>query len=90
MSETTQLIKKSIAFRARYRVESRKLVAPFQVVPHTANRGGDPVKSLRTRQLVCDILRDGYDPIEANTNGVLVEVKPAAAGGERPELSRVL
>ena len=26
-------------------------------------------------------LKDGYDPIVANSNGVLVEVKPAAARG---------
>ena len=82
MSEAnTQVIKQSLAFRARFRVESKRAVTPFQVVPHPDNRGGDPVKSLRTQQLISDILRSGYDPTEANSNGVLVEEKPAAAGG---------
>ena len=78
---TRQIIKRSIAYRARFRVESKKVVAPFQIVPHPQNRGGDPVKSLRTQQIMYDILKDGYDPIDANSNGVLVEEKPAVAGG---------
>ena len=79
--KTKQIIKQSIAYRARFRVESKKSVVPFQVVPHPQNRGGDPVKSLRTQQIIYDIMRDGYDPVDANSNAVLVEVKPAAAGG---------
>ena len=79
--KSRQIIKKSIAFRARFRVESKKVVTPFQVVPHPSNRGGDPVKSLRTQQIIYDIMKDGYDPVDANSNGVLVEEKPAAAGG---------
>ena len=78
--KTTQIIKRSIAYRARFRVESKRVVSPLQIVPHPQNRGGDPVKSLRTQQIISDIMRDGYDPIDANSNGVLVEVKPAAAG----------
>ena len=78
---TRQIIKRSIAYRARFRVESKKVVAPFQIVPHPQNRGGDPVKSLRTQQIIHDIMKDGYDPIDANSNGVLVEEKPVVAGG---------
>ena len=49
------------------------------VVPHPKNRGGDPVKSLRTMQLTA-IIVEGYDPIEANSNAVAVEDKPVVAG----------
>ena len=79
--QSRQIIKQSIAFRARFRVESKKVVVPFQIVPHPRNRGGDAVKSLRTRQLIYDIKIDGYDPFDANSNGVLVEEKPVVAGG---------
>ena len=66
MSEnnTIQIIKKGIALRAKYRVEQGdtptiKVFAPPLVVPHGKNRGGDPVKSLRTRQLSGTIACDG-------------------------------
>ena len=81
--DTTKIIKRSIAYRARFRVESKKVVAPFQIVPHPQNRGGDPVKSLRTKQIIYDIMKDGYDPIDANSNGVLVEEKFLVAGGSK-------
>ena len=78
----TQIIKQSIAFRAKYRVEeSKKTMSPLLIVPHPKNRGGDPVKSLRTTQLNGTITVEGYDPIEANGNGVAVQDKPAVAGG---------
>ena len=51
------------------------------MVPHPRNRGGDPVKSLRTMQLNGTIVKEGYDTVEANTNAVAVEEKPALAGG---------
>ena len=54
------------------------------VVPHPKNRGGDPVKSLRTMQLTA-IIVEGYDPIEANSNAVAVEDKPVVAGQEASE-----
>eukprot|EP00959_Pyramimonas_sp_CCMP1952_P041230 862443-Pyramimonas_sp.AAC.1 len=71
------VIKQPIAFRARFRFESKKVVPPFEVVPHPVNRGGDPVNLLRTQELIRSIFKDGYDPIEANSNGALVEIKPA-------------
>ena len=73
-------IKVSLCYRAKYKL-FRKKVPPMLVVPHPKNRGGDPVKSLRTQQIIYDIFKDGYDPVDANSNGVIVEVKPAAAGG---------
>ena len=79
MSEnnTIQIIKKGIALRAKYRVEQGdtptiKVFAPPLVVPHGKNRGGDPVKSLRTRQLSGTIACDGCDPIEGCGNAVAV------------------
>ena len=49
---------------------------PSLAVPHFMNRGGDPVKSIRTIQLSGEIARDGFDPIEANANAVAVEDNP--------------
>ena len=49
---------------------------PLLVVPHPKNRGGGPVKSLRTKQLHGTVAVNGYDPIEANVNAVAVEDKP--------------
>ena len=57
------------------------MVSPLSVVPHPKNRGGDPAKSLRTMQLNGTVTKEGYDPVEANSNGVAVEQKPAVAGG---------
>ena len=88
MSDNNQIIKQSLCFRAKYRVqregsEGIALVVhpPLSVVPHPKNRGGDPVKSLRTIQLNGTVAAEGYDRIEANSNGVAVEEKPAVAGG---------
>ena len=39
------------------------------------------MKSLRTMQLNGTLTVEGYDPGEANSNGVAVEEKPAVAGG---------
>ena len=80
-SSITAKIKLSICYRAKYRVEVKKVMSPMLVVPHPKNRGGDPVKSLRTMQLVATVAVEGYDPIEANCNAVAVEDKPAVAGG---------
>ena len=81
-ASATQIIKQSICFRAKYRVDPKKVISPFSVVPHPQNRGGDPVKSLRTMQLIGTVTAEGYDPIEAISNGVAVEEKPAVAGGD--------
>ena len=88
--KTKQIIKHNIAFLARFRVESKKVVAPFQIVPHPQNRGGDPVKSLRTQKIIYDIMKDGYDPIDANSNGVLVEKKARGGGGQQQSHPRLL
>lgn len=77
---TTQIINMCI-FQAKYRTDSKKVISPLLVVPHPNNRGGGPVKSLRVMQLDGTVAKEGYDPVEANSNGVVVEQKPAAAGG---------
>ena len=88
MSEnnTIQLIKKGIALRAKYRAEQGdtptiKVFAPPLVVPHGKNRGGDPVKSLRTRQLSGTIACDGCDPIEGCGNAVAVLESESSGSG---------
>ena len=79
-ASATQIIKQSICFRAKYRVHQKKVLAPLLVVPHPRNRGGDATKSLRAMQLNGRLSVDGYDTVEANSNGVAVEEKPAVAG----------
>ena len=74
----TQIIKKSIAMRAKYRLNQGagptfRLLPPGLVVPHPRNRGGDPVKSLRTKELSGTVLVDGCDPLEACSNAVAVQ-----------------
>ena len=74
----TQMIKKSIIVRAKYRLEqgpgpTYRVLSPQIVVPHPRNRGGDLVKSLRTKELTATILVDGCDPLEACSNAVAVQ-----------------
>ena len=58
----TGKIKLSLVYRAKYRV-GKFHVPPLLVVPHPKNRGGDPVKSLRTMQLTATIIEGYYDSI---------------------------
>ena len=69
----TQMIKRCIAWRAKYRLDQGpgpcyRVLSPNLVVPHPRNRGGDPVKSLRTKELSREALAGGCDPIEARSN----------------------
>ena len=75
----TQIIKESVAKRAKY-AKGSFVIFPWHVVPHPKNRGGQPCKSLRTKDLVGKLVSEGFDPIEANSNGVVVEQLPAVAG----------
>ena len=80
-TEFTQIIKRSIAYRAKYRVGKKtKRILPWLVVPHPKNRGGEPIKSIRTKELTGTIAEDGYDEVEANSNGVVVQEKAVVAG----------
>ena len=74
----TQMIKHSIALRAKYRLDqgpapTYRVLPPQMVVPHPRNRGGGAVKSLRTKQLTGEILANGCDPVEACSNAVAVQ-----------------
>ena len=73
-----QVIKQSIAYRAKYRkgqgpTPCVKIFTPALAVPHPRNRGGDPVVSMRTRELGNFIAREGNDPMEAASSAVAVE-----------------
>ena len=77
-AQAIQLIKQSIALRAKYRkgqgpAPCIKLLSPALAVPHHKNRGGDPVVSMRTRELGNFIAREGHDPMEAASSAVAVE-----------------
>ena len=76
-SEKTQLIKQMIQFRAKYRVPGgKRRYCPGRVVPHPSNRGGDPMAPTRLRELGGTLTIVGYDRVEANTNGVVVQQRP--------------
>ena len=77
-TDYTQLIKRSIALRAKYRKGQgdRPCICTFSpglAVPHPRNRGGDPIVSTRTKQLGGSIAKDGHDPVEASSSAVAVE-----------------
>ena len=76
-----QIIKRSIAYRAKHRAEqgptpTYRISAPLLVVPHPKNRGGVPVTSLRTKELVGAIVKESCDVDEANSSAVAVEEQP--------------
>ena len=75
----TQIIKQSIALRAKWRANPEisgptfKTLSPAMVVPHPQNRY---VSTLRTKQLVGSIVKDACDVDEANSSAVAVEENP--------------
>ena len=78
MSIDADKIKISLCYRAKYRV-TKKILYPLTVVPHP-RCWGEPVDSLRTKQLTKTIIGDGYDSIKANENLVAVEEDPRWRG----------
>ena len=60
------------------------LTASF-VVPHSSNRGGEPCKSMRCKELVGMICVDGCDKVEATMNSVAVQQMPEE---ERKRIAR--
>ena len=76
--QVVQLIKQSICYRAKYRKGQGptpyiRIFSPALAVPHPRNRGGDPVVSMRTRELGIFVAREGNDPMEAASSAVAVE-----------------
>ena len=85
-AQAVQLIKQSIALRAKYRkgqgpTPCIKMFSPALAVPHPRNRGGDPVVSMRTKELGNCLARDGHDPMEAASSAVAVEACAGAGCG---------
>ena len=78
MSIDAEKIKMSLCYRAKYRV-TKHILYPLTVVPHP-RCWGEPVDSLRTKQLTKTIIGDGYDSIKANENLVAVEEDPRWRG----------
>ena len=72
-------MKQAIAFRAKYRKHEKKFLRTWSVVPHPSNRGGEVVKSSRTKQINGIILSAGFDPVEAQFNAVVIEQDPKLA-----------
>ena len=70
-AEITQIIKRGASLRAKYHVAFDVVYKPEDVVPHPETRGGEEVNPNRTREISAAICH-GYDPIEANSNGVAV------------------
>ena len=72
-----KLIKESLAYRAKYKTKRqapRQNLTCAQMCPHPQNRGGEPIRSSRTKLLGGYILDSGYDPTEATVDSVAVEV----------------
>ena len=74
-----KIIQQAIAFRAKYRKHEKKFIGTWSVVPHPSNRGGEVVKSSRTKQINDIIRQGGYDSAEADFNAVVIERKPELA-----------
>ena len=88
-ADRVQVIKQMIAFRAKYRVGTgKKRYCPGLVVPHPKNRGGVPLAPKRNRELGGIIVHAGYDSVEANTNGVLVQARPESKGGSKDDFQK--
>ena len=56
-------------------------MAPSLAVPRPKNRGGDPVVSLRTKELAAFVAKAGCDVVEAKSCAVAVEAPNAATRG---------
>ena len=77
MADDVGLIKQALCFRAKYRYGQTDKpyflkLHPMLVVPHPRNRSGEPVKSLRTRELSGTIAKDGADADEANLAAICI------------------
>jgi hypothetical protein len=79
MSANTQLslIQQALVYRAKYRINDKSIrVSPAHIGFHPYNRNGQPPSSERCVNLLSEILVSGFDPAEADCNGVLVQEKP--------------
>ena len=89
-----QAIKRSLCYRAKYKVgqgdePTYKTVSPFYVVPHPHNRSGLMVTSLRTKQLSGTVAKEACDSAEANNSAVAVEERPQDGSAAPPNLGEL-
>ena len=76
-NDDPSLIQQAAALRMKYKIHSALMRIPvFQIGSHPANRDGQGPSGSRTSQLIGDILSMGFDQVEADSNGVLVQQKP--------------
>ena len=68
----TKIIKASLQYRAKYKSKRQAVkqnLMCWQIVPHPSNRGGDVIRTARTKGLAGEILEAGYDPVEGTNYG---------------------
>ena len=53
---------------------------PKEIAPHPKNRGGEAVKSCRTKELNGLINKQGFDSDEASFKAIVIEAKPVVTG----------
>ena len=74
------IIRRAAALWQKYKVRENTVELPVhQIGAHPANRDGQGPSSSRCLELTATILRFGFDTVEANSNGVLVEQKPGSS-----------
>ena len=77
--ENYAIIRRAALLRSKYQKHRETVALPVsQVGAHPANRDGQGPSSSRCLELTSTILRFGFDSVEANSNGVLVEQKPGS------------
>ena len=79
----TKIIKQSLQYRAKYKSKRQPSKQTFlcgQIVPHPSNRGGEAIRSLRTKCFVADILHAGCDSVEASVDAMAVEIDVDPSG----------
>ena len=73
------LIRKAAALRVKYRKHPELVRIPvMQIGAHPENRDGQGPSGSRCLELTGKILSVGFDAVEADSNGVLVEQKPGS------------
>ena len=73
------LVRKAAALRTKYKRKQPLLRIPvMQIGAHPDNRDGQGPSGSRCLELTSKILSVGFDEGEADSNGVLVEVKPGS------------
>ena len=74
------LIRKAAALRVKYRKHPELVRIPvMQIGAHPDNRDGQGPSGSRCLELTGKILKVGFDAVEADSNGVLIEQKPGGS-----------